>query len=135
MCDQCEKNLKQVAELATRIEASYRATLASLTRQIPRYLRNMGASQQNGTVVTVPFQSQVLTRVTTIAVVVTSNATLQIGNFMTIPIPIGYSPIFFSDEGGLVVDPTQVITLTQATSGYMGVWCFGQLLPDQGPHY
>lgn len=122
---------KQIAELASKIDAGYQSLIQFQKHNIPRYLRNMQNFNANGTSLELQYQSQNLHRITCFLIVVTSAGTLQIGQKWSLPVAPGMLPLDLGLEG-MVLDPGQQITLTQNVQGAMGIWAFGQELPDRG---
>lgn len=129
--DYLENLGKRITELASKIDAGYQSLIQFQKHNIPRYLRNMQIFSANGTSVELQYQSQLLHRITCFLIVVSSPGTLQIGQKWVLPVTPGMLPLDLGFEG-MVLDPGQQIVLTQNAAGAMGLWAFGQELPDRG---
>jgi hypothetical protein len=98
---------------------------------LPKYLTNARLYLLNQTTLNFAWhmQSQQAMRVTTMIVLVSSAATLQIAErswFFN-----GFTIQYLGDDG-LVVRPEELVTLTQATPGAIGLEFLGTELYDRG---
>lgn len=126
-----EQFVKQMAEQMARLTAQYESLIKLQRHLIPRYLQNMQFYQPNNTTIQLPYQSQILVRLTSMIVVVSSAGTLSIGTFQ-MPVTPGMDPLQFGIDG-MILDANQdPITLTQTATGPLGLWCFGQEMADRG---
>lgn len=126
-----EELTKEMQRVAQAIEKYYHSLQQMQRHLIPRYLKNMQQFQANGTQVNLLYQSQQVIRVTSMLIVVSSAGTLQIGNFITLPVTPGDPPIDLGYDG-MMIEPGQAITLTQTNAGAMGIWCMGQEMASEG---
>lgn len=134
MCEQCHQLMQLVAKALEESASANRALLAWQRMGIPKYLSQARQYNPGATSINMAYhtQSQVLLRVTTIIADVGSPGTLTIGdrtwpvNGLTI-IPLGYD--------GMLIRPEDLVTLTQQTSGPMGLEFLGQELGDRGARW
>jgi hypothetical protein len=126
-----EELTREMTRIAVAIEKYYHSLQAQQRHLIPRYLKNMFLYQANGTQINLAYQSQMTIRITCLIIVVSSAGSLQIGNFFTLPCTPGMLPENFGFDG-LVLEPGQVLQLTQASAGQIGLWACGQEMASEG---
>jgi hypothetical protein len=125
---------REMARMAAALENYYHALQAGQRHLIPRYLKNMYQYQASGTSINLAYQSQMTIRITGMLIVVSSAGTLQIGSFFTLPVTPGMIPPALGIDG-LMVEPGQSLTLTQASAGQIGIWCMGQEMASEGKRW
>lgn len=134
-CTVCDELTKHIGHLVSELEKQTATTnrlLQVMQRiKIPKYLTQARQYVQSGTTINLQFhtQAQMLIRVTMIVVVVTSAATLEIGD-RSWPFN-GFSTLYLGEEG-LLIRPEDAITLTQTTAGAIGLEFFGEEMADRG---
>lgn len=134
MCETCHEYMKKLDEHMTLQTQLQRELLQHQISSVPKYLTQARLYLQNATSLNFAYhtQSQILMHVTTMIVTVSSAATLIIQdrtwNFN------GFTIQYFG-KNGLLIRPEDLITLTQASSGNLGLEFLGQEMADRGKRW
>lgn len=134
MCDLCHQTMEKLNEHMTLVAQLQRELLQHQIAQVPKYLANARLYLQNQTTLNFAYhtQSQVLMHVTGMIVVVSSAATLQIGDRYW-PVNGFWTPYF--GKNALLIRPEDTIILTQASAGAIGLEFLGQEMADRGKRW